>query len=373
MRQNQSGWSRRTFLRFSGGVASVALLAACHPIVAPAATEPISSAGISAGKEPARFAYVGAYTRSAPSSGTANAQQSQPDGIAVFAVTPSTGALTHVETVPSDNPSFLAIHPTQRYLYASNEIADYAGKEAGSLEAYAIDERTGKLTLLNRQAVGSMPSYLAIDPSGSALVVATARGASYQVLPIKAYGILEPVSDEVKQRGSGPHERQAAPHPSCVIFDPGGRYIATADLGIDKVEIFKLVNGKLVKVSEATLAPGSGPRQIAFHPTAKALYVMNELTATITAFAYDAESGAVGNNFQTLVALPADLASRQNRAEIRVHPSGKFLYASNLQFKDYPLVNDMTVFPIDEATGKLGAVMDKQRPTVQWPTKENKA
>lgn len=373
MRQNQSRWSRRTFLRFSGGVASVALLAACHPVIAPTTTGPSSGAGISAGKEQARFAYVGAYTRGAPSNGTITAQQSQPDGIAVFAVTPSTGALTHVETVPSDNPSFLAIHPTQRYLYAGNAIADYEGKDAGSLEAYAIDERTGKLTLLNRQAVGSMPSYLAIDPSGSALVVATDQGASYQVLPIKAYGILEPVSDEVKQRGSGPHERQAAPHPSCVMFDPGGRYVATADLGIDKVEIFKLVNGKLVKVSEAAVAPGSGPRQLAFHPTAKALYVMNELTATITAFAYDAESGAVGDNFQTIVAQSTHVSSQQNRAEIRVHPSGKFLYVANLTFKDRPLVNGMTVFPIDAATGKLGAVMDKQRPTVQWPVKENKA
>ncbi len=356
--QDQRKWNRRAFLRLSGGAASIVLLAACQPIVAPAGTasNTAGSATVTAaGKGEARFAYVGTYTRGAPGGWSDKAEKTHPTGVAVFAVTPGTGAFTLIETVPSDNPSYLTLHPSQRYLYVSNEIGDYEGKkDAGSIEAYAIDETTGKLTLLNRQAVGSIPAHMSVDPTGKYLVAGIYVGGSFQVLPIKDDGSLEPVSDEVKESGKGPNaKRQEAPHPHCVVFDPAGHYIATADLGNDKAQIFKLDNGKLVKVSEQSVAPGSGPRHLSFHPSGKFLYVICELTATITAFPYDAESGKLGDALQVISTVPDDFPPDKSTAEIMVHPSGKFLYGSNRKFEEHPLADAIVGFAIDEATGKL--------------------
>jgi 6-phosphogluconolactonase (cycloisomerase 2 family) len=269
--------------------------------------------------------------------------------------------------VPSANPSFLALHPTQQYLYVINEIADYEGQEAGSMEAYAIDDETGQLTLLNRQPVGSIPAHLAVDPTGSYVVVGNYVGASYQVLPINADGSLEPVSGEVQQTGSGPNaERQEAPHPHAVVFDPAGNYIATADLGIDKVETFQLADGGLTKVSEAMVAPGSGPRHLAFHPNGQVLYVINELTATITAFEYDAESGQLGAEIQTIGTVDDDFPAHKSTAEIMVHPSGKFLYGSNRKFEEHPQADAIVAYSIDEATGEL-TLIGHTTENIQFP------
>ena len=123
------------------------------------------------------------------------------------------------------------------------------------------------------------------------------------LLPIAVDGSLEPVSGTIEQSGSGPNEeRQEAPHPHAVTFDPAGRFIATADLGIDKVQIFRLdtAAGELVPVSEASVASGAGPRHVAFAPGGRVLYVINELTATITAFGYDPVTGQIGEEIQTI-------------------------------------------------------------------------
>jgi 6-phosphogluconolactonase (cycloisomerase 2 family) len=377
--QHQWTQTRRQFLRLSGGVAGVALLAACQVPAAPAAesgtvpptpgvggsTVPPAPEGV-AGAAPARFAYVGAYTRGAPGGWSEQAEQDPPVGVSVFAVDAETGAFTLIETVPSENPSFLAIHPTQQVLYVINEIADYEGQDAGSMEAYAIDPETGQLSLLNRQAVGSIPAHLAVDPTGSYIVVGNYVGASYQVLPINPDGSLEPVSGEVIQSGTGPHERQEAPHPHAVVFDPAGAYIATADLGIDKVEIFRLDNGGLAKVSEANLAPGSGPRHVAFHPNGSVLYVINELTGTITALAYDADSGQLGAEIQTIGTVPDDFPEHKSTAEIMVHPSGKFLYGSNRKHEDHPLADSIAAYSIDEETGEL-TLIGHTTENIQFP------
>jgi 6-phosphogluconolactonase (cycloisomerase 2 family) len=358
--------TRRTFLRLAGSTAGVALLAACQPIQAPAATESAAAPASTGTTGGARFAYAGSYTRGAPGGWSDAAEQTKPTGFNVFAVAPETGELTLLETPPSDNPSFVALHPSGQYLYVINEIADYEGAEAGSMEAYALDDATGLVTFLNRQAVGSIPAHLAVDPTGSYVVVGNYVGASYQVLPINADGSLGEVIDTVQQSGSGPHERQEAPHPHAVVFDPAGRYIATADLGIDKVEIFELQEGKLVKVSEALVAPGSGPRHVAFHPSGQTLYVINELTATITAFAYDAATGQLGAEIQTIGTVPDDFPEHKSTAEIMVHPSGKFLYGSNRKFEDHPLADAIVAYSIDEATGEL-TLIGHTTENIQFP------
>src|SRR5690606_32348560 len=255
-----------------------------------------------------------------------------------------------IQTVPSDNPSFLALSPDQRFLFAINEVADFEGEEVGSVEAYRIDPDNGEITLINRRALpGSIPAHLAVDPSGEWLVVALYMGGSYVVMPIGEDGSLGAPTDEVVQEGSGPNqERQEAPHPHATTFDPAGRYLATADLGIDKIEIFELQDGKLAKVSDAAMAPGAGPRHVAFHPDGTMLYVINELNATIAALPYEADSGKLGEPVATVATVPGDFPGAKSTAEILVHPSGKFLYGSNRRFADHPAADSLAVFRLDE-------------------------
>jgi 6-phosphogluconolactonase len=297
--------------------------------------------------ETANYAYIGTYTRDAPGGDSGEAQS---EGIYIAKVDQETGQLELLQTVPSDNPSFLALSPDQRFLFAINEVADFEGQEVGSVEAYRIDEASGEIALINRQALpGSIPAHLAVDPSGLHLIVALYMGGSYVVLPIGDDGSLGAPLDEVTQQGSGPNEqRQEAPHPHATTFDPAGRYIATADLGIDKVEIFELQDGKLAKVSEVAMEPGAGPRHVAFHPDGTMLYVINELNATIAALPYDAESGKVGEAIATVATVPDDFPDAKSTAEIMVHPSGEFLYGSNRAFSDHPDADSIAVFRLDE-------------------------
>jgi len=197
--------------------------------------------------------------------------------------------------------------------------------------------------------------------SGRHLVVANYIGGDFVVLPIEADGRLGPVSGQVKDTGSGPNEkRQEAPHPHSVVFDPAGHFIAAADLGIDKVQVFRLSDGGLARVSEAPVAPGAGPRHIAFDLGGKRLYVVNELNATVTAFSYDAATGQIGKELQTVSTEPTGYNGPHSTAEIAIHPSGKFLYASNRGH------NSIVGYRIDPSTGSL-SVIDFAAQGVNFP------
>ena len=293
------------------------------------------------------FVYVGSYTKNPPGGGSNN-----PVGLSVFRFDPATGTLSSVQQVQSANPSFVALDPSRRFLYVINEIDDYEGQKSGSAEAYAIDPSTGMIKLLNRQSLHSpIPAHLAVDPTGHHLIIANYIGGDFVVLPIEADGRLGPVSGEVKDTGSGPNEkRQEAPHPHSVVFDPSGHFIAAADLGVDKVQIFRLSDGGLARVSEAPVAPGAGPRHIAFDLGGKRLYVLNELNATVTAFAYDPVTGQIGKELQTISTEPAGYNGPHSTAEIAIHPSGKFLYASNRGH------NSIVGYRIDLTTGLLSVI-----------------
>jgi 6-phosphogluconolactonase len=293
------------------------------------------------------FVYVGSYTKNPPGGGSNN-----PIGLSVFRFDPATGALSPVQQAQSANPSFVALDPSRRFLFVINEIDDYEGQKSGSAEAYAIDPSTGMIKLLNRQSLHSpIPAHLAVDPTGHHLIIANYIGGDFVVLPIEADGRLGPVSGEVKDTGSGPNEkRQEAPHPHSVVFDPSGHFIAAADLGIDKVQIFRLSDGGLARVSEAPVAPGAGPRHIAFDLGSKRFYVLNELNATATAFAYDPVTGQIGKELQTISTEPAGYNGPHSTAEIAVHPSGKFLYASNRGH------NSIVGYRIDPAMGLLSVI-----------------
>jgi 6-phosphogluconolactonase (cycloisomerase 2 family) len=233
-----------------------------------------------------------------------------------------------------------------------NEIDDYEGRKSGSVEAYAIDPKTGMIKLLNRQSLNSpIPAHLAADPTGRHLVIANYIGGDFVVLPIEADGRLGPVSGRVKNTGSGPNkDRQEAPHPHSVVFDPAGHFIAAADLGIDRVQVFRLTDGGLARVSEAPVAAGAGPRHIAFDLGGKRLYVVNELDATVTVLSYDPVRGRRGKILQIISTEPAGYNGPHSTAEIVVHPSGKFLYASNRGH------NSIVGYRIDPSTGLLSVI-----------------
>lgn len=347
---SQSALSRREVFRLTGTAAGAATLAAVAPAVGIGHAESAAAQSADEGTsgQEARFVYVGTYTRGAPGGWSSLADVNAPEGVAVFAVGAGMGDLDLIQTVPSDNPSFVAMHPSEEYLYVLNEIADYEGQEMGSLEAYAIDNETGQLTLINRVAVGSIPAQLVVSPGGDYLAVATYVGGTYELFPISEDGSLGAASSVAQQEGSGPHDRQGAPHAHAVAFDPSGQYLAGADLGTDWVKTFSYADSNLVEVGAAMVEAGSGPRHVAFHPNGQVLYVINELTATITAFAFDPESGALGDELQTIATVPQNFPEHKSTAEILVHPSGNFLYSSNRKFEDHPLADSIVAYRIDD-------------------------
>jgi 6-phosphogluconolactonase len=293
------------------------------------------------------FVYVGSYTKNPPGGGSDN-----PIGLSVFGLDADSGALTLIQQVPSANPSYVALDPTRNFLYVVNEISGYEGQETGSAEAYAINSLSGKVALLNRQSVkGASPAHLTVDPTGQYLIVANYVGANFVSLPIGADGRLGPVSSEIRDTGRGPNEqRQTSPHPHAVAFDPAGRFVATADLGVDQVQIFRLTEGRLARVSRASTAPGAGPRHVTFHPNGRILFVVNELNATVTAFPYDPVDGQIGRELQTIATEPRNYRGSQSAAEIAVHPTGRFLYASNRGH------NSIVGYGIDPANGLLSVI-----------------
>lgn len=257
----------------------------------------------------------------------------------------------------SVNPSFLAIAPNQKFLYAVGEVNDVNGKKGGGVSSFAIDSATGDLKLLNQQSsVGAGPCHIVVDRSGKTALVANYGGGSAAALPIQADGKLGEASSFVQHTGSSINPgNQTAPHAHSINVDAANRFAMVADLGIDKVMVYRLDPDKGTITANdppsASVEAGSGPRHFAFHPNGKNAYVINEIKLTVTAFQYDAEKGVL-TPLQTISTLPDGVTDRKgmSTAEVQVHPSGKFLYGSNRGH------HSIAIFSIDQATGKLTAV-----------------
>lgn len=255
----------------------------------------------------------------------------------------------------TDQPTFLAIHPNQKFLYAANEINKFGGKKSGAVTAYAIDAQTGQLKLLNQQpSGGDGPCHLSVDPSGKNVLVANYGGGSIEVIPVGEDGQLGPPSVFIQHQGSSVNrQRQAGPHAHFITPDPSNRFGLVCDLGLDEVRIYRFDPAKnSLSAKEPPGWPikaGSGPRHLAFHPKAPYAYVINEMACTLCAFKYDSQSGFGVTELQTVSTLPSDQEMKPSfsTAEIEVHPSGKFLYGSNRGH------NSIVVFAIEEKTGKL--------------------
>jgi len=288
--------------------------------------------------------YVGTYT-SGPSA--------KSEGIYGYHMD-ATGALTRFTSIMSVNPSFLTVDRSKRFLYAVNEVSDYLGKPSGAASAYKIDPVTHNLRLLNEQATqGADPCYLSVDSRKRTLLVANYTGGSVSVFPVRSDGTLGMVAQVQQDEGSGPKEQQKGPHAHCVIFDAFERHALVADLGIDKVMIYRFdrTTGRLSPAKQpfAELKPGAGPRHLSFHPSGKFLYVINELDSTMTAFGYNEREGTL-TMIETVSTLPSDFSGISYCADVHVSSSGKFLYGSNRGH------NSIVVFAIDQLTGKLTLV-----------------
>lgn len=251
------------------------------------------------------------------------------------------------------NPSFVAIHPNRKFLYAVSEISDFQGKPLGGVSAFAIDAATGALTLLNQQSSeGAGPCHLVVDAAGKNVLVANYGGGSVAALPIDSAGKLSPASAAIQHTGSSVNtSRQEKPHAHSINLDAANRFAFAADLGLDKVLIYKFdpAKGSLVANDPPAgiLAPGSGPRHLAFHPSGRFVFVNNEMTSGVTAFKYDAEKGSL-TEVNTLSTLPHEVKGNST-AETVAHPSGKFVYVSNRGH------DSIAIFTVDEASGKLTA------------------
>lgn len=266
-----------------------------------------------------------------------------------------TGKLTNIElAAETPSPSFLAIHPKGTFLYA---VGESGGKGGGSVSAFALDRETGALTFLNRESsVGAGPCHINVDNAGKNVLVANYTGGSAAVLRIQDDGTLKPALSFQQHQGSSVNKsRQEAPHAHSINLDKDNRFAFVADLGLDKVLIYRFDAGQGTITpndpAAAAVAPGAGPRHFAFHPSGKYAYVINELDMTVTAFDYDPAKGVLKTR-QSITTLPADVKNRKgmSTAEVVVHPSGKFLYGSNRGH------HSIAIFSIDESSGELKAV-----------------
>jgi len=258
----------------------------------------------------------------------------------------------------SQSPSFLAIDAKRRLLFAVNEVGEFDGKPTGAVSAFTIDARKGTLALISQQAsMGAGPCHLALDRSGRHVFVANYSSGSVSVLPVAAGGRLGAASGVVQHTGSSVNpERQKGPHAHCVTIDRANRFVFVCDLGLDKVLAYRFDarRGTLTAHDPpfAQVAPGAGPRHMVFRPDGRFAYVVNELTSTVTAFRYDADAGAL-HEVQTVSTLPAHFDGANTGAEVDVHPSGKWLYASNRGH------NSVVLFDIDATSGTLTYVEEQ--------------
>lgn len=288
--------------------------------------------------------YVGTYT--GPKS----------KGIYRVQLDPANGTLSKPELAGTlKDPSYLAIAPSGKALYAISEVNEFNGKKAGAVAAFSIDPATGMLTLLNEQSSGGTgPCFISLDATEKNALIANYAGGSVECVPVKEDGSLAEPSTFIQHTGSSVDPgRQKEPHAHSIYTSPDNQYAIACDLGLDKLLIYKFDanKGTLVPSNPAfgTVEPGQGPRHFAFHPNGKWAYNCNEMGLTACAFTWDAAKATL-TEMQSIGTL-ADGASRKgaSTAEVVVHPSGKFLYVSNRG-------NDtLAIFTIDQATGKLTA------------------
>jgi len=289
------------------------------------------------------LAYVGTYSSPEGPEGS----RGNGEGIYLFEVNPSTGALKKRDTFATpDNPSWLALSPSRTHLYSGNEISNYQGRSSGSVTAWSIHGASGRLTKLNTvSSEGAGPAHISLHPSGKFVFAANYAGGTIAVLPIRANGELGKASDVKIDEGTpgSQHPTSAPPgsfafsghdhpHAHMIQSDPSGRYVMHADLALDRIYVWKF------DAEKGTLAPndppwvslpsGDGPRHFAFHPKGPWMYSLQEESSTLVRFDYDGGAGRLTAK-QTVSTLPKGFAGTNFTSEIMISPDGRFVYAAN--------------------------------------------
>lgn len=349
--------SRRDFLHTS------TVLAAGVPL--------LSAAAPAAGKGPL-MAYVGTF--SSPLKDMLPTQVDLPPGngrgIHLFQVDLATGALKPSGVYESGvSPNCLALNAAGTRLYATNETDRQGEAKEGSVSAFAINRADGQLTLLNTvRSGGAGPTYVSLHPSGKFLLIANYFGGSVAVLPLRADGSLGPATDVKQDAGTiGPRTARNAPpgsfafsghdhtHAHMIQTDPAGRFVLHADLGLDRIFVWKFDAEKGVLTPNdppsVSLPPGDGPRHFAFHGNGRWCYSLQEEGSTIVLFDYDAALGRLAAR-QTISSLPPGYAGSNFCSEILVSADGRFVYAGNR------LHDSVAIFAVGK-NGELTFVADE--------------
>jgi 6-phosphogluconolactonase len=285
---------------------------------------------------------IGTYTGDAPTASK---------GIYVYRFYEESGKVAYLSEIETPNPSFLAVSANQQFIYAVNENN---GATPSTVSAFKFTKSTGKLELLNTQPSIGSPAYISVDKAQKNVFIANYGGGSLQVYPVNKDGSLGASSQTIQNAGSGPNTaRQLQPHVHSVVLSPDDKYLMASDLGTDKINTFRYKASKNPPLTPADVPffhteGGSGPRHSEFAPNGKFMYNIQEITATITAFSYN--NGEL-KELQTIKMMPNDFKGTNGAADIHVSPDGLFLYATNRG-----TVNEIFVYAIDQATGKLTAV-----------------
>ncbi|WP_299703338.1 lactonase family protein [uncultured Pontibacter sp.] len=292
------------------------------------------------------------------------------EGIWLFRLNTETGELQQVLGLKAgENPSYLALDKERRFLYAVNETNDYQGKKNGAVTAFAINQKTGDLKLLNKvPSQGMAPCHISLDEPNKTIMVANYTSGNIVAFPVMENGTVgeQPIVHP-PNIGSGPNkERQESAHAHWIGPSPDGKFAFAVDLGTDEVLRYKL-NSERSAVTIETYSkavafaakPGAGPRHMVFHPSGRFAYVINELNSTMTSLAYDGEKGEF-NELQTISTLPADYKGENYCAAVKVSADGKFLYGSNRGH------NSIVVYAIDGESGKL-TLVQHQDTSGDWP------
>lgn len=276
------------------------------------------------------------------------------EGIYVLEFDRATGKLSERQTLEDkDSPSFLTVHPNGKNLYAVYREGESADDKHGTVTAFAIDPKDGRLSKLNEQSSeGSGPCHVSVDPAGKLVYVSNYGAGNLSVYPVGADGRLEKASDVVQHTGSSVNpDRQQEPHTHSAISSENGKVLYVSDLGTDQIMLYQpdRSSGKVSAASPpfAASTPGAGPRHFALHPSGRWAFSIEELSSTIAAYKVDQSTGSL-ERVDRVTTLPKGASAEGNStADIHVSPDGKFVYGSNRGH------DSIVIYAIDTATGKL--------------------
>lgn len=258
------------------------------------------------------------------------------------------------------SPLYADIDAQGRYMYVADHMPDCDGTLGGAICAYQIEPDSGKLNYLNRRpSRGQTPCYIAISADGKFVLTANYSNGSVAVLPIGDGGLLGEAVTSVQHEGSSVTDRQTGPHAHCFRFDLDNHFALAADLGADRVVVYRFNSdtGGLSpnEPTHASTPPGAGPRHITFSADARFAYVINELDNTITVMGYDNHKGVLDPQ-QTISTLPVNFGGTSWASDIHLHPNGKFLYGTN---RGDGAPSSIVIYAIDPTTGTLNLIGHK--------------